>query len=226
MKVLPTLFSITLIILLSVNSGAVYGDPGRKGPLFEHNYAGKIMEGEGREGGAKPRPSVELKTPQAESERPSTEENPQFVAPTDTPTPQPSPSPSQTISPADLLHGIKVLRIGAIINGMEEGHRNEMISKLVNFSISSHLPLYKAYVVGPMLGSGNSGDLFALSLQGGTLEGVTAPPQEYTVTRSPTWILETEKGDVLLEGLPEIEKFINSQREFVGVQNSEVEASR
>jgi hypothetical protein len=215
-------FVAFLSLLITVYSASPSHAQARRGELFDKDYTRDIMQGKG--GSPELLPSQQQgNTEQAATphEQPVPQDTPAvFLPPPEaTPTLEATPlvSPETTPTPLPLRRGEKITRIGAIINGMEEEHRNKMVAQLARYSVESSVPLGMIYIVGPMLGKNNVGDSFVLALSGGTLEGVDAPPAPYTeIKRSPTWLIQTERGEIVVEGSPELTKFASPLGEFTG----------
>ena len=189
------------------------GEPQKADSFYEHNFAGRIMS----EGGQPVRPS---RSPAKPNEG-KTEAVPQtdvssssFTAPGESP----SPTPAVVETKEDLrdkLNPAPIKRLGIIVSGSDDNHFSQSLEKLLDVSLARKIPVGKVIMVGPFNNPKRKGVFLGIGIQGGKTMGVDEVPAQYPVTKSPTWIVSLEKGDVLLEGFTDIERFLNSKGEFV-----------
>ncbi|MDC0357847.1 hypothetical protein OAO01_03455 [Oligoflexia bacterium] len=118
--------------------------------------------------------------------------------------------------------GIPLKSIGVILNSSDNMHFLSNLKNLIQTAIKYDLSISRVYAIGklPRLDADEeqfsyTKDMFTLWLLDGLLLPSDKIPKEYNVTRSPTWILNTSEGEILLEGMLTLEKHLNSKGEFV-----------
>ena len=112
--------------------------------------------------------------------------------------------------------GTKVVWLGMVVNAMDEKHYVSQLQKLIKLVDHFDLDAGRIYRLGA---SENSEKITTLEKyvlgRGGSVKFVGYVPHEYNVTSSPAWILRTESGDVVLEGIMAPERYINGKGEFI-----------
>lgn len=121
---------------------------------------------------------------------------------------RPTPSGESTAK------GKQVITIGAIIDGTNKRHYEQCIQSLFKLSDKFEFDLDKIYITS-LLNNIDKESILSLLVRGATVSPVPAPPEEYNVTASPTWIVQTEDGQVVLEGIVDLGRYFNSRGEFV-----------
>lgn len=123
--------------------------------------------------------------------------------------PPPKSVPGATNEP----RGVPLEAIGAIVNAVDKRHMNLALAELARHT--KNVTLGPVYLVGS-LGSFSEDELIEMmqSLGAAPTKFVAQPPDEYRVSRSPTWILFTPQGKVLLEGV-RLSTRVNAMGEFV-----------
>ena len=119
--------------------------------------------------------------------------------------------------------GIKIEAIGIIVNADDVPHFAAHLKTLTRTALKLDIPIQKTLVMGDFLKFMRSkesrdmvGDsLFWVPMLGSQLKPTRRFPKEYNVKLSPTWILSTKKGEVLLEGVTNLKKYINSKGEYM-----------
>ena len=98
----------------------------------------------------------------------------------------------------------KIEAIGMVIAGNAPAHLNQHLKDLIEFSQSRKIPVGTVYALGlnRSMNSLDQDNLSSLTKSGGSFQPVWTLPEHLPVTRSPSWILETDQGLVLLEGVP------------------------
>lgn len=140
-------------------------------------------------------------------------------APTLRATPGTVPTPGSIATPvpsvgtvAPLAPGLKVKKIGAVISGLEVPHLRQAITELLQVAKKHDLDVGTVYAVGvPLEGATDQSfgaQVLAISMRGGVLELTGEAPEGLPVKRSPTWILKTDGGDVVVEGFLTLDRFI------------------
>lgn len=112
------------------------------------------------------------------------------------------------------LDPLPVSAIGLVIDCSSPEVVSEGISSLE--SLLSRFDLASGDVL--LVGCTNppSGDsVMRIAARGGILRMVGKPPQEFNLKRSPSWILSTSKGLVILDGVKDPKRYLNSKGQFV-----------
>ena len=119
----------------------------------------------------------------------------------------PTLTPVATLNPSDAF-GTRVYAIGAVINAHNPAHFESNVKQLIQVCHDRNLAIARIYAVGSPTQYGSAikpfltNDWRMLS----TLEFINRivisvkPPSEYATSRSPTWLLATDKGVVVAEG--------------------------
>lgn len=126
---------------------------------------------------------------------------------------------SQTATNTSGLEGFDVqpiISVGAVLNAFDKEHLGLYTKKLADLLVERNIPagqLYMRHLAGalPDLQS-----FMRLITYGASPRYITALPEKYAMlTASPTWIVQTEKGEYLLEGVEALERFITADGGFV-----------
>lgn len=109
-----------------------------------------------------------------------------------------------------------VLSIGLIVNAFDEQHMVAELETLAELLESRQL--YGGHVflmhVGELAAAADV--MLKLSVFGADTHFISSLPEKYKqITRSPTWIVRTEKGEYLLEGVENLSNFITTDGGFV-----------
>lgn len=114
---------------------------------------------------------------------------------------------------------IPITRIGAIWNSEDKEKLPELLGELNVAITEKNIRPGIIYLVGQAIDPTeyfDSGNLFGpLFAAGGVPLSVPKVPPKYPVTSSPTWIIETEQGSILLEGVYSLSRYVNASGEFV-----------
>jgi hypothetical protein len=179
--------------------------------FFEDNYVGKITE---KEKGNNNTPQ-QFEYPNSKQATPSQSIESKAALPLlakETATPQ----PEATFSEDELKKALRIDQINLIVSPLDSQHLDHILGEAVSLSYDYKLPLGRIIVVGafyePLL---NMSHIYALQLRGVSLEDMAELPQKYPVKKSPTWIIVTEKGEVLLEGIDSIKGMISKDSKLV-----------
>jgi len=121
---------------------------------------------------------------------------------------------------------VKVFAIGAILNSTEPTHYKDSLQELSEIALKFDLALSEIFTIGDIrhiqLDPGTNMKLLA---RGGTIGVHSEVPKKYPVKLSPTWIVKTEKGEVLLEAAGPLNKYFNDKGEFLLNKNWAEEVS-
>ena len=115
--------------------------------------------------------------------------------------------------------GAKVISLGIVVNSLDENHLERHLNTLIKTSTKLDLDINEVDFVGI---DNDITKKFGLAIVSRFGQGnfMSAPPAEYNISTSPTWILQTENGQILLEGIDNPESYINSNAEFIDGGNT------
>lgn len=100
----------------------------------------------------------------------------------------------------DTYAGLKITAVGVLLNAEQDLHREEILGQLTRFSESTGIKVGIIYSMGGMVATFHSPSRKALVKQGARIKFLAEPPNELSfIKSSPTWILSTEKGDLIVE---------------------------
>ena len=121
-----------------------------------------------------------------------------------------------------LAKAIPVKSLGVILNSLDFKHLQEKLDEMLEAAILYDYRLGFIYTIGDMLNVGNIPEdkMIALAMREGTLKIVGTIPGRYNVKMSPTWILEVEDGEILLEATGPLAQHLNQRGEFLDKPNS------
>lgn len=119
---------------------------------------------------------------------------------------------------------LKIKGMGILLNGVDEEHCFQQLNRLADIVTEKNIPTGRVIIVGGvenvgrlikklLLNSFNGSGLYPKV--GGFIEGSVTVPERYKVTLSPSWLIDTEKGEVVLEGVEKVERYITSRGTFV-----------
>ena len=134
--------------------------------------------------------------------------------PADASNSQASPEPEIELPPT-----LPVQSISAVINGIDHDHFEKCLTELVQVLTKYDLRFGHLYsfsdprIIGELMQQKPS-KLFNLIARGGEINLISAP-MRYNTTTSPTWILETEKGEIVLEATGPLANNFNSKGEYI-----------
>ena len=203
-----SLFSLCFIIVTTISCSPAYAqNPQESMQFFPKNYVTKTGQA----------------NHQAQIQVPSPAESPGPTAPQSNTDTTALPPPEQALPAKEGIFeeaaGKPIKSIGAIwstANPDTLRHDLEQLGSTVsNFGIAPGL----LYLVGPLIDPGDfiegPGSFAPLLAAGALPMAVQAVPPQYPVTRSPTWLVETTEGTILLEGVTNLSRYLNSRGEFV-----------
>lgn len=111
-------------------------------------------------------------------------------------------------------HGEKILSLGLIVNAVDEEHAKENIEELIGLAQTNAIALNTVFAVGGIAQAKKdlpSVEYLWAKSQGARIKVTLGVPKQYDVSLSPTWIVETEQGLVLLEGIGSLKRAINAE---------------
>lgn len=182
--------------------------------FFEKDFVTKQM----KEGAGKA-PPTPVETPVTTTQATPKPGDAGFVSLEPTPTP---PAGTPTIAPLERFTPRKALSITAILSAEDAELLTRKLSSLSKMAQEKRLVVKAVYVVGNLanvpvalenlMQQDESGRLL---MELGKIEPSPSPPEKYKVTTTPTWIVETEEGEIVLEGAPDLERYFNFSGQFL-----------
>ncbi|MEZ4752703.1 MAG: hypothetical protein R3A13_00055 [Bdellovibrionota bacterium] len=111
--------------------------------------------------------------------------------------------------------GKPVKSLGVVVLGTKKDHLNETLEHLRNMAVKLEIQIGEIITLGGMHEEVDGRLFGAAVIMGAKLRIAHNVNDAYEVTQSPTWVVETEEGITLLEGIYKINKFFNRKKEFV-----------
>ncbi len=132
--------------------------------------------------------------------------------------------PQKAERPSDARAGVKVKSIGAIFSTGTAGRMQSDMQILLSATKEINVTAgHIFYIMAQFPDFSNGRELFKPALDiGGDVHIRLSLPAEYSQVKStPTWIISTVKGDVLLEGVLDPLQYFNSKGEFVEPESNQ-----
>ena len=114
-----------------------------------------------------------------------------------------------------LMRAIPVRSIGGIINSLDAQHYTNSLQQLTDFARAKNLNIGTIYTLGDMRIATENPNVPKVVARGGVVRMVSNIPQGYNVNLSPTWVLKTDEGEILLEAVGPLEKYFNQKGEYL-----------
>ena len=114
--------------------------------------------------------------------------------------------------------GEKVQTIGVALHGSDKRHAMKHLKQLLELSYSSGISIGTIAIIGDGSVLQDNIYLAALLQRGAVISVDETPPEQYKIQYSPTWLLETDKGLILLEAVASPEGYLNARGEFIDRQ--------
>ena len=109
----------------------------------------------------------------------------------------------------------KVKAVSAVISSMDKTHFESGLKELIELSQRFDLAIHDVYVPGSIENLGETSPLFfPIVARGGTIS-FSNIPRRYQVTLSPTWIIETGEGEIIMEATGPLAENFNDEGDFV-----------
>lgn len=128
---------------------------------------------------------------------------------------KPTSKVSGSIETTNETRIIKVHGIGMLLNIKDRKHYQQFARKLLQFSDRYNILISRVYLVGNI--EPYKDDLLTkeMMLRGGRPAAGMVIPKKYKVSKSPSWILDTDEGEYVLDGALELNKFFTAKGEFI-----------
>ncbi len=113
------------------------------------------------------------------------------------------------------LEPLAIKRIHMLLDASERQHLFENLANYSNVLSQYHVSPGKVYIFGqPEIPSDAPYDWMRILAKGGKIGANYKIAEIYGITRSPSWILETEEGDVVFEAYESIDRFLTHKGEL------------
>lgn len=113
--------------------------------------------------------------------------------------------------------------IGLIISTEDRSKLDSSLRKLSEIARAHDLKVGIVYFVGNSAISFQYQKLMAeFVARGSVIKFPSKPPKEYSVKRSPSWIIALNEGEVLLDGVLDPSQYLNNKGEFIGPTGTKV----
>lgn len=130
--------------------------------------------------------------------------------------------------PKDNPVGVKVKRIGALFNTENQSEMEKNLATIIATANQINVRLGQIYFIITNLPDLSNAEewMRPAAMRGAKIHFKLSPPEEYTKVKStPSWIISTSKGDVMLEGVLDPRSYFNSHGEFVEPETDAAAAS-
>lgn len=114
-----------------------------------------------------------------------------------------------------LTRAVPVNAIGLVVNSMQKDHYEETLAKLLALADNHKLKISTIYTLGDFEVATSSPALPAIVARGGVVRVVNEIPNGYDISLSPTFVVKTGEGEILLEAVPNLERYFNNQGDFL-----------
>ena len=119
----------------------------------------------------------------------------------------------------------RVLSIGGVINAVDKTHFDAKLKELLEVVERYDLDVGFIWAIGSVQNLMSSPEALYLVARQGIVEAAEAAPEHYKIKMSPTWVLRTPEGEILLEATGPLAAHFNMKGEFVEKPN-EMRVSR
>lgn len=125
------------------------------------------------------------------------------------------PEPTRTLA---------VNSIGLIVSSMEREHYQRALQGLLHIADTREIKISSVYTLGNFDIATRSSLIPGVVARGGVVRVLNEIPEGYEVTLSPTYIVKTPEGEVVLEAVSSLERYFSSSGEFLDRQPRKIEA--
>lgn len=202
--------------LLGIGAGVAPLCAQERNPFFEKDYAKNPLEEKPKGGGRVPpiaRPDATNPVTPVEGDTASTNPMDQLKSKLE------ALQSGETTGPIDLTaleKTHKVLAIGGILNALDKEHFQAKARELLDVVERHDLDVGFIWAIGSFDNLTTVPEMLNLVARNGVVELAEAPPEKYaSVKLSPTWIVRTPDGDIVLEGTGPLAQHLNVRGEFV-----------
>lgn len=126
--------------------------------------------------------------------------------------------------------GLAVLEVGAILNSDDAEHYRDVLLELADVAREHDFKIGRIETIGDMRNLGQHlPESLKLLARGATIHAKSRPPEKYkNIKKSPTWIVRTDQGEVLLEGVRPLARVFSRKGKliFERIPGSEIELTQ
>lgn len=199
------------LIVITFPALALAQNEGNPGGFFSDNYARELLEQP-----KKPWANSEtlIEEEQVQRPRPATRIKTESTAKSSTLSDLDSEQSPDSTNVMEMSAGVPIESLNAIINVQDTEHFIKHITELkdvvVQYNVQPGIIVLVGYAeIDPLL------ELFApIVVRGGQVTADMTITETYQTSLSPTWVIRTEKGDMVLEAVPSLSRFLTSKGEL------------
>jgi len=114
----------------------------------------------------------------------------------------------------ELVSGNKIINLGLVVNGINKKHFTQVMEKFMTAVDDFDLDAGHIYFNG-FYNTDDSSTTLPLVARGASVTFHYSIPEQFNISLSPTWIVQTADGLILLEGIKNLNRYINKKGEFV-----------
>jgi len=115
---------------------------------------------------------------------------------------------------SEIVSGSKIINIGLVVNAVNKKHFSQVMEKLMTTVDDFDLDSGHVYLNG-LTFEKDDYILTPLIARGSSMSYHFTVPEQFNISLSPTWIIQTAEGLILLEGVKNLNRYINKKGEFV-----------
>lgn len=132
------------------------------------------------------------------------------------PFPMQSAIPTATPTPSN-FKTYKVVALSAIISTMDAKHFDEVLGELKDVAVKYDFPVHNIWAPGDLKALESAQAKFLPIMARGATVSFGNVPKRYLATLSPTWIIETTEGEIVMEATGPLMENFNENGEFVDI---------
>ncbi|MCB0318894.1 MAG: hypothetical protein KDD56_09065 [Bdellovibrionales bacterium] len=111
--------------------------------------------------------------------------------------------------------GTKIQSIGVVLDSENKKHFEETLWHLKELAVKHEFPVGEITAWGGFPEGMDEKLITTLFILQAELNVAFEPADTYSITQSPTWVLKTQDGVILLEGINKIDRFFNKKGDFI-----------
>ena len=114
----------------------------------------------------------------------------------------------------EIVSGSKIISLGLVVNAINKKHFSQVMEKLMTTVDDFDLDAGQIYLNG-IINESMYPLITPMVARGSIASSHFTIPEEFNISYSPTWIIQTSEGRILLEGVSNLRRYINKKGEFV-----------
>lgn len=120
------------------------------------------------------------------------------------------------LTPIDFEKRLKVRSIGVILNSDDKEHALEKLRELSELATEHDWTIGAIYALGDLANIALTKEMRMLQVRGAMLTQRDSLPKRYEAIKlSPTWLVNTDEGEVILEATGKLKRNFNSSGEYL-----------